>query len=616
MAQQRVVALAALLCGAVSADSLASINHVVLFMQENRAFDHYFGTMAGVRGFSDPNVQVNAKQSVFYQTVDKSLSTATTALLPWYLNYLNGTWPSATQCMVAGDNGWTDNHAALNDDSNTNWALNNTPWSWGHFRRQDLPVHFGIAEGWTVGDMYQESVIASTNPNRVSWVSGSINVAGGPQSTSQGGVYIDNHESPGCEGTDLNCYPLKWETAPEYYQAAGVTWQVYQDTDNFDDNPLAWFQQYQQANSTSDLYQRGLSYKGLNQFYDDAAAGSLPQVSYIVGPAELSEHPPYQPKDGAWLQQQVVNAVTKSPAYSSTALIISYDETGGWGDHVTPFHSPSGTAGEWMSDPYGDFGQVYSGPGFRVPFYIISPWTRGPNVYVEHADHTSQIMFVEKWLAAKGKTVKSGQIPAWRRANMADLTKAFDFSKPDLTIPAIPAAVSPSTNSKGSYNGYALCESAYPTARPPVPYASQSASNTLGSESGFKVVRGQLTEGRYLVLEMNGYALTNNGSSSLATSSATATHSTKSQRFVVHQVTSGTNQFTISSTVDSKYITGSSTFGTGPSAATFTVNDLGNGHGYTLYNTGTSKYLSIGSSGSLVYGTTATATGLSLFSVT
>lgn len=104
-----------------------------------------------------------------------------------------------------------------------------------------------------------------------------------------------------------------------------------------------------------------------------------------------------------------------------------------------------------MKDPYGNFGQVYSGPGFRLPFYIISPWTRGSNVYVEHADHSSQIKFVgkylhgvarphivcnsrlkpnaEQWLKTKGKNVVTDQIPAWRRANMADLTKAFDFSK-------------------------------------------------------------------------------------------------------------------------------------------------------------------------------------------
>jgi phospholipase C len=132
-------------------------------------------------------------------------------------------------------------------------------------------------------------------------------------------------ELPGCESTNLNCWPLTWKTAPEFYQDAGVSWQVYQDTDNFDDNPLAWFQQFQQAASNSPLGQRGMTKPGLKKFYSDAAAGTLPQVSYIVGPMELSEHPPYMPKDGAWLQRQVAEAVINSPKYNNTVLIISYD---------------------------------------------------------------------------------------------------------------------------------------------------------------------------------------------------------------------------------------------------------------------------------------------------
>ena len=96
-----------------------------------------------------------------------------------------------------------------------------------------------------------------------------------------------------------------------------------------------------------------MTYLGLESFYKAAAAGTLPQVSYIIGPAELSEHPPYRPEDGAWLQQRVVDAVTQSPAYKNTVLIISYDETGGWGDAVVPFTSPKDTKGEWIQDPYG-----------------------------------------------------------------------------------------------------------------------------------------------------------------------------------------------------------------------------------------------------------------------
>lgn len=157
-----------------------------------------------------------------------------------------------------GDNGWASNHAALNGGLNNHWATDNTPWSWDHFQQSDIPVQFALAEGWTVGDMYQESVIASTNPNRVTWASGSINVLGSPQNATQGGnPYIDNNETPGCETGGFDCYPLSWKTTAEIYDDAGVLWSVFQDADNFDDNPLAWFAQFQDAAAESDLSQKG-----------------------------------------------------------------------------------------------------------------------------------------------------------------------------------------------------------------------------------------------------------------------------------------------------------------------------------------------------------------------
>ena len=123
----------------------------------------------------------------------------------------------------------------------------------------------------------------------------------------------------------MSCYPLTWKTIFDYYQDAGVTWQVFQDTDNFDDNPLAWFKSFQEASSTSELATRGLSYLGLDAFYEAASNGTLPMVSFIVGPTELSEHPPYMPSQGAWLQKQVVDAVVNGPDYNTTALLVSYD---------------------------------------------------------------------------------------------------------------------------------------------------------------------------------------------------------------------------------------------------------------------------------------------------
>lgn len=123
------------------------------------------------------------------RNVDSTLSNETDYLLPWYLNYLGGNWSEATQCMVAGSNGYDANHLALNGDLNNHWATENTPWSWGYFKREELPVHFAMAEGYTVNDMYQEGQITATNPNRVTWVSGSINATGA--------AYIDNNETPG-----------------------------------------------------------------------------------------------------------------------------------------------------------------------------------------------------------------------------------------------------------------------------------------------------------------------------------------------------------------------------------------------------------------------------------
>lgn len=86
------------------------------------------------------------------------MSNATDTLLPFYLNYLGGDFVNSTQCMQAGSNVWTPNHAALNYGLNNHWARNNSQWSWGYFKKQDIPVHFSIAESFTVGDMYQVSL--------------------------------------------------------------------------------------------------------------------------------------------------------------------------------------------------------------------------------------------------------------------------------------------------------------------------------------------------------------------------------------------------------------------------------------------------------------------------
>jgi phospholipase C len=196
---------------------------------------------------------------------------------------------------------------------------------------------------------------------------------------------------------------------------------------------------------------------------------------------------------------------------------------------------------------------------------------------------------------------------------MSDLTKAFDFDHPDYSLPNIPNIDKPSTDSgTGQANGFITCELLHPSQRPPVPSGQQTEATSLVSEQGFKTVRGDLTEGRYLVFEMNGYALTNENDV-LSSSTATAQHDTKSQRWVAHQLTLGTPQFTISSAVDGSYVTTNGTMVSGSdTAAVVTVKDLGNGVGHSLNND--NNYLAIDSNGEVSWGTEVV--GFSTYSVT
>ncbi|KAK5689583.1 hypothetical protein LTR97_012756 [Elasticomyces elasticus] len=649
----RFTAAVAFYAATASAGSLKDVKHVVLFMQENRAFDHYFGTMAGVRGFADPNAQVNPDgRSTFQQLVTPAMSNATNQLTPWPLNYLGGNWSQATQCMGAGSNSWQAMHEAYNGGLNNEWAVGNTPcvnpgwpklfsanmytrWSVGYFKREDIPTHFDVAEGWTVGDMYQEAVLAATDPNRIVWMSGTVNNPGTPNNPdgNNGGMILDNTASPGCEKPHFNCFPFTWKTVPEYWQAANVSWQVYQDADNFEDNMLAYFQQYQAAASdTNDpLTKYGNSYPGLDKFYADAKAGTLPMISYIIGPAELSEHPPYLPSDGAWLINQVVDAVTQGAAYNETALFISYDEGGGFGDHVTPFHAPSGTAGEWIDDPYGLVGETPVGPGFRIPLFIVSPWTRGGHVFTEHADHGSQILFVEEWLQALGyDNVQSKELPPWRREHMSNLVNAFDFDHPDYSLPSMFHASAPLRDLSqpeptdgqlgalgGNYIGAARCQATYPDSQPPVPYGTNNANANIAAqtEQGFKQVRGALTEGRYLTFELNGWGLANVGNF-LAFLPASRKHDDLKQRWILHQQGDGDSKvFTISSARSGRYIGPLLSLVQQGKAEQFTIQDLGKGNGYSITR-GNGKCLKLGPAGQLLQSLGWNGPGFKVFSVT
>ncbi len=94
---------------------------------------------------------------IYDRVVTPAQSSATNALLPWDAAYLGGNWTDAAQCMVGGSNAWTQNHAAINAGLNDQWATSNSPYSLMYYKRDVIPTHFGIAEGFTVADMYAVS---------------------------------------------------------------------------------------------------------------------------------------------------------------------------------------------------------------------------------------------------------------------------------------------------------------------------------------------------------------------------------------------------------------------------------------------------------------------------
>ncbi|GLQ87350.1 phosphocholine-specific phospholipase C [Dyella flagellata] len=409
--------------------SITDIRHVVILMQENRSFDHYFGTLQGVRGFGDrAGITLSGGYSVFDQPNLLSRQ------YPWAFNTTSPTFGQSSeilsQCDGSLDHSWSTQHGAWNNGKMDSWVIaKGTVRTLGYLTRQDIPFHYALADAYTVCDHYFCSILSATGPNRTYLWGGMID----PSGSNGGPAYNGGSESG-----------LSWETYAEELQAAGVSWKVYQNAaDNFGDNGLAYFSQFANAPTSSALYQQGMaSVPGTTgstpddialAIRNDVLNGTLPQVSWIVASQDFSEHPDAPPNNGAHFINLVLQALAADQdTLNSTALILNYDENDGFFDHVPPPVPPGGTAGEFISVN----GQTQPiGMGFRVPMMICSPWTRGGVVDSQIYDHTSVIRFLETWTSALGKPAICSSISAWRRQVSGDLTGAFDFNNPILGLP-------------------------------------------------------------------------------------------------------------------------------------------------------------------------------------
>lgn len=348
-------------------------------------------------------------------------------ILPFHLPFDK----SSATCMSAPTMDFPHDTLIYNNGKMDGWCSARDPdFGMSYFSRSDLPYYYALADEFTIGDHYFQSSFTATNPNRQHLFTGSNGLS------VTDGEYIMMDDTEPVEG-------LPWETMAETLTDAGVSWKVFQEQDNFDDNAFAWFTSFHNAKPGDNLYDNGLfrSDDVVEQFASYVRNDSLPQVSWIVGPTALSEHANNHPQDGEDFSARILKVLgdpNNAAVFAKTALILNYDEGGQFFDHlwspVPPKNDADGvstvtTKGEITTKEVNGVAAGHQiGPAFRVPFFAISPWSRGGYVYSEHSDHTSVIKFVEKRF-----NVRCPNISPYRRAMMSDLTWAFDFSAPDFS---------------------------------------------------------------------------------------------------------------------------------------------------------------------------------------
>ena len=391
---------------------LGDIDHFIIMMKENRSFDHYFGTLSGVRGFDDPAAYKADGSSVFRQA---DPLTPGGHVLPFRLDTLT----TSAQRLHDLDHGWGPQHAAWNGGAMDNWIGAHRqadgasgPLTMGYHSRADIPYYYALADAFTICDGYHCSVFGPTYPNRYYLMTGTIDPEGG-----HGGPATDNDERK----------VRSWETYPERLERAGISWRVYHDWDDYGCNVLKYFARYQQAPENSALFQNAMVDRTFYELLWDIRTGNLPQVSWIVPPSNLSEHPDYLPAAGEDHTNQLLQALWSNPGlWAKTAFIINYDENDGLFDHVIPPTPPKGTASEFVGD-------LPIGLGYRVPCLVISPFSRGGYVCGTTFDHTSTLRLLETRFG-----VEIPNLSKWRRETCGDMTTAFAFRMPRLDIPNLP----------------------------------------------------------------------------------------------------------------------------------------------------------------------------------
>ncbi len=355
------------------------VRHLIIVMKENRSFDHIFGKL-----HDQGRPEVEAVPDDF-----QNLDLHDEVVKPYH---------SETTCLGADpDHQWGGMHlginggkmngfvgmAAVSTDSNGHFVM-------GYYEQSDLPFYYWMANTYALGDRHFSPLAAGTQANRAMFMLGT---------------------NDGLKNTSLVTYPSA-SRASIFSELldAGYTWGVYTNGKPFS-AALGWTQKSPGVHSVSD-------------FFEALDSGKLPNVAFVDGIENVDDdHPMADLQLGeAWTRKIYEHAI-KSPQWLRSAMVWTYDESGGFADHVPP---PLACA---PSDSSAD--QQYREMGPRVPFVVVSPWAK--KHYVSHVtrDHTAVTRFIE--------TVFDLPALTKRDANSDALFDLFDFScDHDLSTPESP----------------------------------------------------------------------------------------------------------------------------------------------------------------------------------
>jgi phospholipase C len=360
----------------------SGIEHVVVLCMENRSFDHFLGWVPKADG----------RQSGLTYRDDAGAPHKTHHLTDWQGCGFNDPDHSYAGGRVQLNGGKCD---GFRRGDNDDFAL-------GYYTRDDLPTTSALVDHFTIFDRWHCGILGPTYPNR---------------------FYTHAAATDRISNTsDTSTLPTIWDRLSD----AGVSANYY-----FSDAPFLalWGTKYLNIA------------KPIATFFADAAAGTLPSYTYLdpffVGEDQggsNDDHPHADIRRGQALVSNVVRAITTSPLWSKTVFILTYDEWGGFFDHVRPPSLPD------LFTPTAT--EEHNTAGFRVPTIVVSPFAAKRTVAHGLYDHSSILRFVEWRWGLKSLTP--------RDAASANLATALDFRAPNLIAPDVPVVLDPGPHVCGS----------------------------------------------------------------------------------------------------------------------------------------------------------------------